>query len=276
MIHYETPLLNFSQPYERSEFSGFMTGRGNDLLICFHGFGEKASHFSCMEAGLGNLFTIIALDMPFHGSTVWREERPMEPRDLTGLLEKIMERFGKQTFSLMGYSMGGRLALCVIEKMADRVKHLIMVAPDGLKNNPWHMFATQTKVGNRIFLYNTHHPDLFFRLLSLWRRWGLLNESVYRFALHRMDKQEKRSLVYNVWTIMRKMMPSVKRCRKLLSRYNIDTVLIFGRYDRVIPPVIGERFADGSFPCRLLVLDRGHQLLSEELGFIIRKNISSS
>lgn len=267
--------MDFFLSYKQSEFTGIVAGSGPELLICLHGFGERASHFRCMEAGLGNIFTIIALDMPFHGNTAWRENRPFEKEDLAALTEKILEKFGKQTFSLMGYSMGGRLALCIIEKLASRVKHLVLAAPDGLKNNPWHMFATQTTLGNRLFSYNTRHPAVFFRLLTLWRRWGLLNESVYKFAYHRMDRPEKRLLVYNVWTIMRRMMPSVKHCKQLLARYSVDTIAIFGRYDRVIPPVIGERFADGSFPCNIVVLERGHQLVNEELGFIIRKNIRS-
>ncbi|RPD40429.1 alpha/beta fold hydrolase [Chitinophaga barathri] len=267
--------VDISLTYQNSEFSGIVTGSGSELLICFHGFGESGSHFGAMEAALGNIFTIVALDMPFHGKTVWNEGRVFEKSDLTALVEKILEKFGKQTFSLMGYSMGGRLALCIVEEMAARIIHLVMAAPDGLRNNPWHMFATQTTIGNRIFLYNTHHPGLFFRLLTLWRRWGLLNESVYKFAFYSMDKVEKRQLVYNVWTVMRKLMPSRRRCKRLMARYNIDTILIFGRYDRVIPPAFGERFADGAFPCKMLVLDKGHQLISEELGFIIRKNIRS-
>ncbi len=257
-------------------FSGIVAGTGEELLICFHGFGESASHFSCMEPALGNMFTIVALDMPFHGKTVWREDRDIDIGDLEALTVKILEKFGKQRFSIMGYSMGGRLALCIVEKMAARVNHLVLVAPDGLKNNPWYVIATQTKMGNRIFSYNTHHPEFFFRLLTLWRRFGLLNESVYKFAFHNMNKPEKRRLVYNVWTNMRRMIPAKRHCKRLLRKYDIDTVMLFGRYDRVIPPVLGERFADGSFPCKLLVLEKGHQLLSEESGFIIRKNIRTS
>ncbi|WP_153661352.1 alpha/beta fold hydrolase [Chitinophaga sp. SYP-B3965] len=267
--------MNLSLPYLQSTFSGIVVGSGEELLICFHGFGESALHFSCIEPALGNIFTIVALDMPFHGNTVWQENRDFSKDDLEALAGKILERFGKQRFSLLGYSMGGRLALCLVERMASRISHLILVAPDGLKNNPWHMIATQTRIGNRVFSYNTRHPELFFRLLTLWRRWGLLNESVYKFAFHSMDKLDKRQLVYNVWTNMRRMMPSKQKCKRLLAQYNIDTVMFFGRFDRVIPPVFGARFADGSFPCKLVVLEKGHQLLSEELGFIISQNIRS-
>jgi pimeloyl-ACP methyl ester carboxylesterase len=169
--------------------------------------------------------------------------------------------------------MGGRLSLCLVEKMADRIDRLILAAGDGLRNNPWHMFVTQTNVGNRLFKYNTYHPRLFFTLLHTWRKLGLLNQSVYKFALHRMNEPEKRALVYNVWTNLRHMMPDKKGCKQLLARYNVLTLLIFGKYDRVIPPVLGTRFADGSFPCRILVLDKGHQLISTQLGLIIKSNL---
>jgi hypothetical protein len=71
---------------------------------------------------------------------------------------------------------------------------------------------------------------------------------------------------------MRKMMPDKKLCKQLLSRYKIQTLLIFGKYDRVIPPVLGVRFMDSTFPCKMLVLEKGHQLLSEELGEAILDN----
>lgn len=265
------PALNL--PYLQSEFSGVIAGSGDELLICFHGFGESASRFTCMEPALGNIFTIVALDMPFHGHTTWNEGRDVEQEDLEALIKKILERFGKQRFSLMGYSMGGRLVMCIVERMAALINHVVLLAPDGLKDNPWHMIATQTRLGNRVFLYNTHRPALFFRLLSIGRKWKLLNESVYKFALHRMDSLKKRRLVYDVWTNMRKMMPSRRRCKKMMARYNVDTVMLFGRFDRIIPPVLGGCFADGSFPCKIVILDTGHQLLTESAGFIIRKNL---
>ncbi|CAL1520819.1 alpha/beta hydrolase [Chitinophaga sp. MM2321] len=266
-------MSNFFLPYLKSHFHGTCNGSGEQLLICLHGFGESAAHFSPLTEGLGDQFTIIALDMPLHGKTDWQENRVFEKDDLVAVVMRVLHRYEKERFSLLGYSMGGRLALCLVEKMPTRIDHLIMLAADGLKNNPWHMFVTQTGIGNKLFKYNTFHPQLFFTLLHLWRRLGLLNQSIYKFALHRMDQPEKRELVYNVWTIMRKMMPDKKRCKQLLSGYHVLTLLVFGKYDRVIPPILGTRFADGSFPCKMIVLEKGHQLISTELGFIIKKNL---
>lgn len=265
--------MTFYLPYLKSRFHGSHSGTGGQLLICLHGFGESAAHFGPLTEGLGDTFTIVALDMPLHGQTDWQEGRPFEKADLEAIVLEVLRIHGKERFSLLGYSMGGRLSLCLVEKMAGRIDHLIMLAADGLRNNPWHMFVTQTGIGNRIFKYNTYHPQLFFILLQLWRKLGFLNQSVYKFALHRMDNREKRELVYNVWTNMRHMMPDKKRCKQLLSLNNVLSLLIFGKYDRVIPPVLGTRFADGTFPCKMLVLEKGHQLISKELGFIINTNL---
>ncbi len=260
-------------PYMNSRFHYTLEGDGNQLLVCLHGFGESAMHFRPLIQELGHQFTIIAIDMPLHGKTEWQEKRGLEKKDLAAVIQELMTQHKFTRFSLLGYSMGGRLALCTVEKMADKLDNLIMVAGDGLRNNPWHMFVTQTSIGNRIFKYNTYHPQFFFSLIKVWRKLGLLNESIYKFVLHRMDQPEKRKQVYEVWTILRRMMPNKKLCKQLLSRYNVNTLLIFGKYDRVIPPELGKRFVDGSFPCKTLILEKGHQLISTQLGLVIKSNL---
>lgn len=262
-------------PYGHSKFHAESYGSGGELLICLHGFGESATHFAVLEQELGKDFTILAINMPFHGETTWREQRDMDKDDLEKLVIKILHDRGKQKFSLLGYSMGGRLALCIVEKMADRINKLVLIAPDGLKNNPWHLFVTQTRWGNRIFKHTTYHPAFFFRLLTLTNKLRLINQSVYKFAFHSMDQLQKRELVYMVWTAMRRMMPQKKKCKTLMAKYHIQTLMLFGKYDRVIPPSLGYGFADGSFPCHIVVLNKGHQLLSETLGAIIKNNIQT-
>ncbi|HVI44520.1 MAG TPA: alpha/beta hydrolase [Chitinophaga sp.] len=266
-------MLDFYVPYLKSRFHGCTAGSGEQLLICLHGFGESAVYFTPLAEGLGDMFTIVALDMPLHGCTEWHEDRPFEKDDLVAVVELALQQYGHKRFSLLGYSMGGRLALCLVQRMADRIDNLIMLAADGLRNNPWHLFVTQTTVGNRIFRYVTYHPQFLFSLMDVAKKLGLLNQSIYKFVSQRMDQLEKREQVYNVWTIMRKMMPDKQLCKQLLSKYNVLTLLIFGKYDRVIPPVLGDRFADGSFNCKKLILEKGHQLISAQLGTIIKNNL---
>jgi len=264
---------SFFLPYASSRFHGIREGTGPQLLICLHGFGESAMHFVPLAKYMGSRFTIVGIDLPFHGQTTWEEKRPFTRQDLQTLIEMILQEQHQHHFSLLGYSMGGRLALSMIPVVAPQLRHVILLAPDGIKNNPWHMFVTRTALGNRLFKYVTYKPQLFFRLLTAVRKLGTLNESVYKFAFHSMDKLDKRLLVYNVWTCMRRMLPDLKQCKKALAQYDIRTLLIYGKYDRIIPAVVGERLVDGSFPGEILVLEKGHQLISEELGKAILSKI---
>jgi pimeloyl-ACP methyl ester carboxylesterase len=48
-------------------------GYGPGLIFCFHGYGENAVSFAIFEEILGDRFTLIAIDFPFHGKTDWQE-----------------------------------------------------------------------------------------------------------------------------------------------------------------------------------------------------------
>jgi pimeloyl-ACP methyl ester carboxylesterase len=263
---------SFFLTYGNSLIHGTCEGGGEELLICLHGFGEQAQGFGRLTSTLGEIFTLVALDLPMHGQTTWNENRAFTKEDMEAIIRLVLERQQHKSFSLMGYSMGGRVALCVLQDMASQIQRLYLLAPDGLRNNPWHMFVTQTSIGNRLFKHVTYHPKLFFGLLNTWNRLKLLNKSVYKLAFNSMYKLEKREQVYSVWTCMRKMMPDKKLCKKLLALHKIPTLLIFGKFDRVIPPVLGIRFMDSTFPGTMLVLDKGHQLISEDLGEVIMDN----
>ncbi|OMP77789.1 MULTISPECIES: alpha/beta hydrolase [unclassified Chitinophaga] len=266
-------MQSFYLPYENSRIHGVIAGKGDDLLVCLHGFGESTLPFSRLVPALGDAFTIVALDLPLHGKTVWQENRPFEKEDLHAIIDLLLKMQKKTVFSLLGYSMGGRLALCITEKMAPQIRELILLAADGLRDNPWHHFVTQTRIGHRLFKHITYHPGFYFWLLNTGNKLRLINNSLHRFANNSMNTLEKRELVFNVWTIMAHMMPNRKLIKQLLAQYRIHTLLIFGKYDRVIPSVLGIRFMDGTFPCETLVLDKGHQLLTEDLGEIILDKI---
>jgi pimeloyl-ACP methyl ester carboxylesterase len=264
---------SFYLTYAGSRFHGVQEGRGPQLLICLHGFGESALHFVPLVKTMGARFTIVALDMPLHGKTEWNEKRAFTPADLQALIMMVLQQQQQERFSLMGYSMGGRLSLCLVPPMAARLQHLLLLAPDGIRNNPWHMFVTRTWLGNRLFKHVTYHPALLFKLLSFVHKLGGVNESVYKFVYNSMNKLDKREQVYQVWTVMRRMLPNLHACKQLLAQYNIPTLLIYGKFDRIIPAVLGQRLVDGTFPGEILVLDKGHQLISPELGSTILSKI---
>ena len=100
-------------------------GTGDKLLICFHGFGEDAEKFRSLEPSLGSHYTVVSIDLPFHGKTRWQKDDIFYPDDLKKLINEILQTCGKKTFSLMGYSLGGKIVFAAIDQSVCDGNHLV-------------------------------------------------------------------------------------------------------------------------------------------------------
>ncbi len=91
-------------------------------------------------------FTLFAVDLPFHGATEWCEGLDFTPLQLMDILEQILAEHGCQQrmVSLLGYSMGGRIALSIMNQFGLRLGCVVLLAPDGLRLNFWYWLTTQT------------------------------------------------------------------------------------------------------------------------------------
>jgi len=233
-------------------------------LLCFHGYGESAESFAFLEDPLGREFTILAMDMPFHGGTEWREGLFFDPADLPGLIERMLaaESFADQRWWLLGYSMGGRVVLSLLEKVPQKIEKGILLAPDGLTMNRWYWLATQTRWGNRLFRLAMSKPRLFLFTLKMADRLRLVNRSIYKFTINYIDHAQEREDLYKRWTTMRGFRPDLRVLQSVVREHEVPLRLFYGRYDRIIRPEIGERFSREARPwCKLAMLNCGHQLL---------------
>lgn len=253
-------------------------GTGPKLLFCFHGYGESANSFSFLEDALGKDHTLVAIDLPFHGQTDWKEGLFFNPPDLLALLEEITTRLPgrKGPWTLLAYSMGGRVALHLLQLAPEKIGKLALLAPDGLQVNPWYWLATQTGPGNRLFRFTMAHPAWFFFLLRAGNALKCVNPGIYKFTIRYIDDVKVRRNLYERWTTMKGFRPRLSVIRNIIRSQNISIQLVYGQYDRIIRPGKGERFRRGiENHCALLVLPTGHQLLQPENLEIIQKAITS-
>ena len=59
--------------YKSSQIAWARFGNGPEPVLCFHGYGEDAQRFASLRPATGERFTLLAIDLPFHGRTQWRE-----------------------------------------------------------------------------------------------------------------------------------------------------------------------------------------------------------
>ena len=257
--------------YKHSSISYLRFGDGPRLVVCFHGYGEQASGFGFLEKVEG--FTFIAIDLPFHGSTKWNDKLNFTGSDLTLIVQGILAHEGlwEKNMTLLGFSLGGRVSLSLFELMPDRIERMVLLAPDGLKLNFWYWLSTQTLIGKKAFSFTMHRPGWFFALLNLLNRLRLVNPSVYKFVNYYIDDKQARMELYKRWIVLRKLRPDRKKIKKLIKSRNIPVRLIYGKHDKIILPVRGEKFSKGiEENCTITIIPSGHQVLHAKYAEEIR------
>jgi len=252
-------------PFGSSRVCFYRWGKGDKLLLCFHGYGETAASFAFLEEALGSEFTILAVDLPFHGGTEWRETLPFTAEQLLSILETLLAETAippETPWYLMGYSMGGRIALSLLAAVPERIARLVLLAPDGLRLNPWYWLATQTGPGRLLFRYTMYHPGWFFFVLRAGNALKLVNPSIYKFVSCYIDDRQVRENLYTRWTALRTFRPHIGAVKAIIRRRQLPVRILYGRFDRIILAKRGEEFRKGIEPyCQLTVLSAGHQLL---------------
>jgi len=172
---------------------------------------------------------------------------------------------GNQQLSLIGFSLGGRVALSLYELMPAQIEKLVLLAPDGLKVNFWYWLATQTWAGNKLFALTMKNPGWFFAFLKMLNKLGLVNSSIFKFVNYYIGDAEVRRLLYARWTALRKLKSRLTKVKSLIRANKTPVRLVYGKHDRIILPARGEKFIKGLEEyCTLSVIHSGHQVLHEK------------
>lgn len=258
-------LSNFFN-YQSSSVHYIIFGEGAIVTFCFHGYGESAESFLVLQPYIHTTHTFIAIDFPYHGKTKWKEGENFTPQQLqeimTGIL--VQQNISTASFTLMGFSMGGRVALQLLQIIPQKINKILLIAPDGMKINPWYWLATQTKMGNRFFRYTMQNPYLFFNMMKLANKTNLINQSIFKFTHHYLDEEKVRMDLYQRWTCMRKFKPALHAVKKNIVQQSIQVRLLYGRFDKIIQYKNAATFLNGiEVFVSLHIIPSGHQLLNK-------------
>jgi pimeloyl-ACP methyl ester carboxylesterase len=185
-------------------------GHGPMPLLAFHGFGRTGQDFHILEGPLGDLCTVYAFDLHYHGNSpaeAIRAEKPFTPKELATFFAAFMDELGAEKVMLLGYSFGGRTVLNLLEQIPQRVERAFMAAPDGLKTRPWYRGLAASGIGRWMYKRFVEHPQRIHALIHLLKATRLMNERMHRFLVGQSDTRAKRQLVHDVWLSYRNIEP---------------------------------------------------------------------
>ena len=105
--------------------------RDAPVVLLLHGFGSSLQTWDDWSAGLRDRWRVVRLDLPGHGLS---EPDPADDytdaRSRTRLLQ-VLDALGIRRVTLVGHSIGGRIAWGFAARHPERVERLVLVAPDG-------------------------------------------------------------------------------------------------------------------------------------------------
>lgn len=240
----------------------YIAGTGTAPLIAFHGFGQSHKAFQSWLDALKNKFRLILVDLYFHGKSTWTDpETALEKGRWKEVMAMLLAQENLSTFSVAGFSLGGKFALATLEAFPEKVDAIYLIAPDGIRNMFWYTLATWPRPMRALFKSTIHHEKRFTRLTGVARALGLANKKVLRFAENQMDTPAKRARVYYTWVVLRHLKFDMKKVVRTMTEHNTRVVVITGRYDRIIRPrrlkPVFKRLRNATFH----VLETGHNHL---------------
>ena len=254
-----------------AEWQVLSTGNGGDTWIVLHGFGQHAVlMLRFMEIVKPN-DRIISVNLPFHGNTKMTQP-VLNVNDLDDLLGRIIRRENVERCSLLGYSLGGKVALKLAEITPGKIERMVLIAPDGLKLNRFYLFATRTKLGDFLFRRAMKDPSRLLSTCAMAVKINLMDDRILNFYQNQLSRPETRDMIYGSWKALKKINPDLVQIRKNIFRYKIKTELIFGKHDRVIHPKLANKLSGKNGTSSVVhILDRGHELTSTDAAEEIKK-----
>ncbi|MBL0034764.1 MAG: alpha/beta fold hydrolase [Flavobacteriales bacterium] len=244
-------------------------GHGPTVVLAFHGFGRTGADFALFEPMLAERCTIHAFDLHFHGESSTPGERahdPFTPAELAAYFTAFADHLGADKLTLLGYSLGGRIALSLLNTMPDRVANVVLVAPDGLKTRPWYRGLAASRFGRHLYGRFVENPHRVHAIMNTLHGVGLMRPKLHRFLMGQTDNRVKRQQVHDVWLSYRLIEPDLSDVGRVLRERAIPLHLFLGRTDSVIPAHLAQGLkSQAPELVHVQLLEAGHVLLTPEL-----------
>ncbi len=200
-------------------------------VLMLHGFGSSLETWEGWAKGLVGEFRVIRFDLPGSG---------LSPPDVTGvytdartidLILALLDQLGIEKTSIIGNSIGGRIAWTFAALHPERLNKLILVSPDGFAS-PGFAYGVAPKVPAMLGLmrYVLPRPFLKMNLVPVYADPSLLTETTVTRYWELMLAPGARDAM-----IARMSQTVLVDPEPLLRSIQAPVLLIWGEKDAAIP-----------------------------------------
>ncbi|MEL7146025.1 MAG: alpha/beta hydrolase [Bacteroidota bacterium] len=248
------------KPDEHVRYSEY--GAGQELLLAFHGYGMNGLQFEALPRAITSQYRVIGFHLPYHkygasSHNLWLEKLPM-------VINELMEAYEAPHFSLMGYSVGAKIALHILQLQTAHVKKVHLIAPYGLETH-WGLDFVTGKVGNSLFqaVLNSKLPLLTMRLA---KSVSIIDQDMFMIIAKELASTEKRQALCNTLEMIGEIELSRATIVQLLNDHAIPLQVYYGTHDSLFPyKGRNQRLLKKIEQCIVVPVNAGHWLVTQQL-----------
>lgn len=167
-----------------ARISALRWSRTPPRIVFFHGGGQNAHTWDTVIVGLGE--PALAVDLPGHGHSAWREDGDYSPHHNADALAPALRELAPNADLVVGMSLGGLTAIRLAAVAPELVRELVLidVTPSALQR---HSELTKEQQGTVALMHGEREFPSFQAMLDL----------TIAAAPHREVKALRRGVVHN-------------------------------------------------------------------------------
>jgi len=205
--------------------------RDAPAVVLIHGFGSSLHTWETWARGLSAGFRVIRFDLPGSGLSGTDPSGDYTDRRSVQVLVALMDDLGVRRASLIGNSIGGRIAWKFAVQQPDRIDRLVLVSPDGFASSGF-SYGVKPEIPMLVRMMRYVLPKTLVRL-NLAPAYGdparLTDEHVNRYYDLMLAPGIRDALIARMeQTVLEDPEP-------LLRRIGAPTLLVWGEKDGMIP-----------------------------------------
>jgi pimeloyl-ACP methyl ester carboxylesterase len=204
---------------------------GTPAVILLHGFGASLETWQPWADALSAKYHVIRYDLPGFGLTGVDPSGDYTDARSVLILAALMDKLGLAQASLIGNSLGGKIAWNFAAAYPDRVSKLVLVSPDGFAS-PGFEYGVKPKLPAMLYLLPYTMPRALLRMnlaVAYANPKRLSDATLTRYRDMMLAPGDRRAMLARMAQVM--LVPPAP----LLAKIKTPTLLLWGEQDGMIP-----------------------------------------
>lgn len=200
----------------KSKLSYIVYGSGEQTLLLFHGYGQNKTLFDNIPEAIQTSYKLIAIDLFGHGDSTFYHKKHIPLSDWKEYIAGILQTENIDKFSILGFSLGARVAIHTAYLFKNKVSELTLLAPDGIVPSRVYKLATTNWLFKKLFYSFVFNPRAYRTLIELAKKLRLIDKYTFDFFIRVLNQKSRRFKLYRIWNMYSLMTMSFQAIEKSL------------------------------------------------------------